>query len=95
MKKVMVTLSAFALVAVMAACGSSPESKAKDIAKKSCDCIKSENPEKCMDDLEKENKDYVDGLKGEDSATFAKVLQQEVMPCVLEAMGSAMSDIEL
>ena len=92
MKKVMVTLSAFALVAVMAACGSSPESKAKDIAKKSCDCIKSENPEKCMDDLEKENKDYVNG---EDSATFAKVLQQEVMPCVLEAMGSAMSDIEL
>ena len=38
MKKIMLTVSAFALVAMMAACGSSAKSDAEALAKKSCEC---------------------------------------------------------
>lgn len=95
MKKIMLTVSAFALVAMMAACGTSPESKAKDLAKQTCDCMKSENPDACMNDLEKESEEYVKGLKGEDSTKFVNAFQEAVMPCVMEAMNAAMKDVEL
>lgn len=95
MKKIMLTVSAFALVAMMAACGASPESKAKDLAKKTCDCLKSENPDACMNDLEKEGDEYVKNLKGEDSTAFMNAFQEAAMPCVMEAMSAAMKDVEL
>ena len=38
MKKVMLTVSAFALVAMMAACGGSAKADAEALAKKSCEC---------------------------------------------------------
>lgn len=40
MKKVVLALSTFALVAVFAACGGSPESTGKKVAEKECECGK-------------------------------------------------------
>lgn len=74
MKKVMMTLSAFALVAMFAACGGSPESKAEDFHKKACECAKIEDQAKqkeCLDNLKKEVDAYEKELKGEDSTKYA------------------------
>ena len=57
MKKVMLTVSAFALVAIMAACGGSAKSDAEALAKKSCECEqlgkdgKQEEAMKCATEL--------------------------------------------
>lgn len=72
MKKVMLTVSAFALVAMMAACGG-VESKAEDFAKKNCECLKETDQakqDKCLEDLTKEVEAYEKELKGEDSTKY-------------------------
>lgn len=82
MKKVMLTVSAFALVAMMAACGGSPESKAKDFGKQFCDCNKMEDATKkveCLDKLAKDAEEYQKTLKtAEDSAAYAKAYAEAI-----------------
>ena len=60
MKKVMMTLSAFALVAMFAACGGA-KSDAEAIAKKKCECEKIEDEAKkkeCTDALKQMSDDF-------------------------------------
>ncbi len=95
MKKVLLTVSAFALVAMMAACGASLESKAKKLAEKSCECMKAENVDKCMNDLEEEANNAVKGLSPEDSIAFVNAYMEAFEPCFKEALSNAMGDIEL
>ena len=91
MKKVMLTVSAFALVAMMAACGSSPEAKAKDLANKACDCMKMDDQTKmmeCMTNLEKEYTEYAKDLHGEDSVKFEQAGREASEACMQEIMAS-------
>jgi len=89
MKKIMLTVSAFALVAMMAACSSSPEAKAKDLANKACDCMKMEDQGKmmeCMSALEKDYAEYTKDLHGEDSIKFEKAGQEASEACMKEIL---------
>ena len=87
----MLTVSAFALVAMMAAC-SSPESKAKEFAGKACDCMKMENQEdmmKCMEELQKEEEAYSKDLHGEDSIKYETAGREAAEACMKELMNKA------
>ena len=70
MKKVMLTVSAFALVAMMAACGGSPKSDAEALAKKTCECTKlaaeGKDAKDCLAEVEKMAKEH-EGKYAKDS----------------------------
>ena len=60
----MLTVSAFALVAMMAACGGSAKSDGAAMGKKACECMKlqkdgkTEDALKCLEEGEKMEKEY-------------------------------------
>ena len=88
MKKVMLTIGAFALVAMMAAC-TNPEAKAKEFANKACECMKMENQEdmqKCMEELQKEEEAYSKDLHGEDSIKYETAGQEAAAACMKEIL---------
>lgn len=77
MKKVMLTLSAFALVAMFAACGGGAKADGEEIAKKQCECQKlmnenkAEELAKCIEEGTKMEADFEAKYK-EDSAAYAE-----------------------
>lgn len=81
MKKVMMTLGAVALVAMFAACGGN-ESKAKDFAKKACDC---KEDAKCLEQVAKDMTEAFKDIK--DTAELSqlnKVYEDALKECSKE-----------
>ena len=63
MKKVVLTLSAFALVAAMASCSKSPESAGEKVAKEICKCSEINKEAEKIDDEEKRKDKETEYLK--------------------------------
>lgn len=74
MKKVVLTLSAFALVAMFAACGG-PAADGKKLAEKRCECKKMEKGEdkdKCKEERDKMEEEMEQKYKDADEETLQK-----------------------
>lgn len=63
MKKIVLSLSAFALVAMFAACGNSPESAGEKVAKEACKCSEIKKEANKIEDKEKKKDKEIEFTK--------------------------------